>query len=81
MTGSPPRSVVGRLWLELVVKHYLACRDADRARQATLFDLLDGIADEYPDAVQAEIEAYQPASAHPAAEGAPTQPRVIRNGA
>lgn len=76
---SLPRSVVGRIWLELVVKHYLACRDADRARQATLFDLLDGIADEYPDAVRAEIEAYQAASVH-LPEATPTQPRLIRNG-
>jgi hypothetical protein len=74
------RSPVGRIWLELVVKHYLACRDANRGRQATLFDLLDGIADEYPEAVQAEIEAYRAASA-PVPEAAPTQPRLVRNGA
>ena len=49
------RTVIGRLWLELVVKHYVACRDADAARQAKLFDLIDSLTDEYPDAIQAEI--------------------------
>jgi hypothetical protein len=48
---SADRTVVGRLWLELVVKHYLACRDADAPRQAKLFDLLDNLTDEFPDAV------------------------------
>jgi hypothetical protein len=52
------RTIVGRLWLELVVKHYLACRDADSVRQAKLFDLLDSLADEFPADVQAEITSY-----------------------
>jgi len=47
--------VIGRLWLELLVKHYLACRDGDEPRRAKLFDLLDALTDEYPDAIQAEI--------------------------
>jgi hypothetical protein len=52
------RTVIGRLWLELVVKHYLACRDADNPRQAKLFDLLDNLTDEFPGAVKAEIASY-----------------------
>jgi hypothetical protein len=59
---SADRTVVGRLWLELVVKHYLACRDADAPRQAKLFDLLDNLTDEFPDAVRAEIDTYRPAA-------------------
>jgi hypothetical protein len=60
---SADRTVVGRLWLELVVKHYLACRDADAPRQAKLFDLLDNLTDEFPDAVRAEIDTYRPSRA------------------
>jgi hypothetical protein len=59
---SADRTVVGRLWLELVVKHYLACRDADAPRQAKLFDLLDNLTDEFPDDVRAEIDSYLPAA-------------------
>jgi hypothetical protein len=81
------RTIVGRLWLELVVKHYLACRDADAARQAKLFDLLDNLTDEFPNDVQAEVVSYtrtggenptevQPPSATPV----PTDPSKAVNG-
>ena len=52
------RGVIGRLWLELVVKHYVACRDADATRQTKLFDLIDSLTDEYPDTIKAEIVTY-----------------------
>jgi hypothetical protein len=65
------RTIVGRLWLELVVKHYLACRDADNARQAKLFDLLDSFADEFPADVQAEVDSYIKAAGENATEAQP----------
>jgi hypothetical protein len=84
---SADRTVVGRLWLELVVKHYLACRDADAPRQAKLFDLLDNLTDEFPDAVRAEINSYLPAAeknatAAKASAGtsAPAEPSKAVNG-
>jgi hypothetical protein len=52
------RHIVGRVWLALVIKHYLACRDGNEERRAKLFDLLDGLYDEFPGAIGAEIEIY-----------------------
>lgn len=60
------RTVIGRVWLELVVKHYLACRDADTSRQAKLFDLIDSLTDEYPVSVQAEVTSYTTVEQAPA---------------
>jgi hypothetical protein len=75
------------LWLELVVKHYLACRDADNARQAKLFDLLDSFADEFPADVQAEVDSYIKAAGENATEAqppsgtpAPAEPSKAVNG-
>lgn len=65
------RTIVGRLWLELVVKHYLACRDADAARQAKLFDLLDSLTDEFPEPVNAEIASYLGTAGENAGEAQP----------
>lgn len=64
------RTVIGRLWLELVVRHYLACRDADEQRRAKLFDLIDLLTDEYPDAIQAEIGAMNAEEPSPMAHRA-----------
>lgn len=53
------RQFVGRLWLQLVVRHYIACRDGDEVKRQKLFDLIDGLTDEYSDAIEAEITVYQ----------------------
>jgi hypothetical protein len=52
------RSAVGRIWLQLVVRHYCACRDGDEEARQKIFDIIDTLSDLYPEAIEAEIRTF-----------------------
>lgn len=52
------RSIVGRIWLDLVMKHYRACRDGDEEMRKRIFDVLDELSDLYPKEIAAEEIGY-----------------------
>lgn len=49
-------SFVGRVWSSLLIRHFEACKAGDEERRARLLDLMDGLEDEFPQAVAEEIQ-------------------------
>lgn len=49
-------SFVGRVWASLLIRHFEAVKAGDEERRARLLDLMDGLEDEFPQAVAEEIQ-------------------------